>query len=755
MKTFNLHSLGWHSFQQLCLSIVRDRLGQTVEAFLDSKDAGRDGAFSGTWQQHGTESLTGKFVIQCKFTGRQGYNFRASDIDGELKKVRALVEQGACDTYVLITNAGISGAMATKIGQALTNIGVKSSLVLGRDWIEAQIRESSTLRMMVPRVYGLGDLTQIIDERAYEQAAAVLETMRDDLSKVVVTDAYRKAARALSDYGFVLLVGEPASGKTTIASMLAMASADSWQAQVIKADNAKALVDHWNPKERSQFFWIDDAFGVTQYESSLSLDWNHAIAQIKTILARGSKIVMTSRDYIYNRARRDLKTSAFPLLQESQVVIDVQLLSKDERQQILYNHLKLGGQPNAFLRKIKPYLGGVALHARFIPEIARRLSDPFFTRDVHISKWSLDQFVERREDFLVEVCENLDADSKAALALIYMNNGKLVSPISATEAEAEALARLGSSLGGCTSALEALRGSIVSYVLSEGESYWTFRHPTIGDAYSVILRSSPEMMSIYLQGSEIEKLLDQITCGDVGLEGSVVVPKNLYQLVVDRILNFSTSAAYKTSWMSSWGARRRLLVFLTRRCDRDFLSLYITQNPELVPSLSNPGLYLSYSAEASLAIRLHEVGLLPDDVRADFVQVISAYAVDGADAFVLSNPRARAMLTDAELEELRTELVSDLVPKLEQVRTELQTDRRPEDSAEEHMRRFLEVLGEIEVEFPQSKTVQDAVKEQRSKTQEWIVSTPEEEPEGERDLAVSDSDEFPAQSRSIFDDIDR
>jgi ABC-type phosphate/phosphonate transport system ATPase subunit len=41
--------------------------------------------------------------------------------------------------------------------------------------------------------------------------------MREDLSKTVVTGAYRRAAAALNQHGFVLLVGEPAAGKSTIA----------------------------------------------------------------------------------------------------------------------------------------------------------------------------------------------------------------------------------------------------------------------------------------------------------------------------------------------------------------------------------------------------------------------------------------------------------------------------------------------------------------------------------------------------------
>lgn len=37
---YDLHNLGWSSFQQLCLTITREILGQTVESFLDSGDGG-------------------------------------------------------------------------------------------------------------------------------------------------------------------------------------------------------------------------------------------------------------------------------------------------------------------------------------------------------------------------------------------------------------------------------------------------------------------------------------------------------------------------------------------------------------------------------------------------------------------------------------------------------------------------------------------------------------------------------------------
>jgi hypothetical protein len=198
---------------------------------------------------------------------------------------------------------------------------------------------------------------------------------------------------------------------------------------MLKLEEPRLLTERWNPHEPAQFFWLDDAFGVTQYEDFLVHQWNHILPNIRAMLRRGAKIVMTSRNYIYNRARKDLKENAFPLLKESQVVIDVHDLSADERRQILYNHLKLGKQPRSFRTEIKPYLENVSNHPRFIPETARRLADPIFTRGLFIDPYYLGQFVERREQLLQEILQNLDADSKAALAMIYMRNDRLESPI--------------------------------------------------------------------------------------------------------------------------------------------------------------------------------------------------------------------------------------------------------------------------------------------------------------------------------------
>jgi hypothetical protein len=220
--TYELHSLGWKAFQNLCVTIMGEIWGQTVQSFCDSHDGGRDGAFRGTWTSPEGKTYDGTYTAQCKFTSKSSKQLQISDLKDEFEKARRLASNGLADNYILFTNARLTGTAEEAIGTAFKAIpGIKNFLALGVDRISHLIRETPRLRMLVPRVYGLGDLSQILDERAYDQAQEILSSLGDDLSKFVITDSFKKSAKALDVHGFVLLLGEPACGKSTIAAALA------------------------------------------------------------------------------------------------------------------------------------------------------------------------------------------------------------------------------------------------------------------------------------------------------------------------------------------------------------------------------------------------------------------------------------------------------------------------------------------------------------------------------------------------------
>ena len=95
--TFELHTLGWRAFQDLCGAVMRTVWGQSAQVFADSNDAGRDGAFYGIWHKPPGaaapgDAIEGPFVVQCKHTKHAGATLSQSALEDEFAKVQALVD---------------------------------------------------------------------------------------------------------------------------------------------------------------------------------------------------------------------------------------------------------------------------------------------------------------------------------------------------------------------------------------------------------------------------------------------------------------------------------------------------------------------------------------------------------------------------------------------------------------------------------------------------------------------------------------
>jgi energy-coupling factor transporter ATP-binding protein EcfA2 len=743
---YNLHLLGWRDFQNLCHTILREILGQTVERFLDSKDGGRDGGFVGIWKLIGTEDLSGRYVVQCKHTSKANSSLSVNLLKDELKKAKRLVEAGHCDSYILMTNYGISGVVDERIKDELRKIGVKHSRNFGNDWLVQQITESSRLRMLVPRVYGLGDLSQILDERAYEQAKVLLESMHDDMSKVVVTAAYEKAVRATEKHGFVLLVGDPGCGKSTIASLLAMTAGDRWRSSVIKAVNAEEFKAHWNPHDNNQLFWIDDAFGTTQYEPALAQSWNRHFPEAHTAIKRGSKILMTSRNYIYKAARSDLKRSAFPLLEESQVVVNVHELTTSEREQILYNHLKLGHQSKSFKAAVKPYLSEVATRPNFLPETVRRFADPMFTKRLTFDRSAILRFFDNPREWLAEVISTLDPDARAAVALIHGGGGRLPNPIPDSEEVNQSLKRFGSSLGGASKAMRAMHDSLVRLTTTDKGQVWTFQHPSMEDAFTQILGESPDLLDIYLDTASQSDIATRVNCGGANNKNAVQVPPFLYPVVVKRLGRKPAKPAGSRLILEE-----QIEYFLARRTSSDFLRLFCESAGWILESLAHVSA-LFEASQLELAARLNSVGLLPEDLRVALSERLIEAIIDCEDPEVLGRAAVKQILKPEELKSLRERLVKDVMPSLPQK----WNDWRDSISADDEYvaNAFIEYLDALDKELADLAGTSSATRRQREIVDAWLERKEQENEETEAERPYATHLESPDLSRSTFDDLD-
>ncbi len=111
--SYDQHQLGWKAFQDLGCAVLAEELQRPVQTFLHSKDGGRDGAFLGTLAGDGGD--TAKSTLQCKFISKPGASLGLSALKAELPKAEQLAAKGLADDYVILTNAGVSGASDAEI----------------------------------------------------------------------------------------------------------------------------------------------------------------------------------------------------------------------------------------------------------------------------------------------------------------------------------------------------------------------------------------------------------------------------------------------------------------------------------------------------------------------------------------------------------------------------------------------------------------------------------------------------------------
>ena len=653
---YDLHKLGWRAFQDLCAVVLQQVLGQTFHTFADTNDGGRDGAFYGNWSINNGPSAVqpnAKTVAQCKFSIQTSGTLTPSMLEEELPKIEKLKSRGMCDAYIALTNLAVSGKTEEWLVKRLEQMGIFQSLVLDGKWICQQISLRPDLRRYVPRVYGLGDLGQILDDRRLRQARALLTRLEGDLATFVPTEAYKRSLDALTDSGFVLLLGEPACGKSTIAATLSLVALDEWKSAVRRVDSADELIAAWNPNEERQLFWVDDAFGSVRHDTTLTDSWSRRMDQVMTAISQGNRLILTSRDYIYRDAKSHLKEYAYPKFREHKVVIDVSKLDIHEKRRILYNHLKAGDQPAEILNRWKPYLQDLAAVDRFQPEVARRLSLQAFTPTTLYGSDVLKSYIEHPVQFLADVLLQLEPPARAALACVYISGDELRAPVHFTEALLDAITRLGASPRETAHAFSSMKGTFLQESTdSRGDPVWRFRHPTIREGFAAVIAKDINAVTILLDGFSDDELLREVDCGGPITAGTLVrVPTILYGRIAHRIRvppNTLLSHPFPN--------------FMLHRTSAEFLRIWSDQHRHSLDKLLEFGTYISAFWGPEVLGRLHKVGALPNDVRKQAVDRLIPLALE-LDGGWLEEPTC-FLFTRSERENLLSRIRNEIIPNL-------------------------------------------------------------------------------------------
>jgi hypothetical protein len=659
---FALHTLGWKAFQDLCAQICAETLGRTISIYREAQDGGQDAVFLLP-----ADIAYQEATIQCKFSGKSDLRLKLSDITSELSSVKELVDQGLAHTYYFLTSMGVDAPIAAEIRAKLRELGVQEPHVEGREWITAQIKLSSRLRALVPRVYGLGDLSSIVDERSAAQTRALLDHLLPGLRVYVPTSAHRTAVRTLAEHKLVLLIGPPATGKSMLAAILATMAIDIKGLECFKHEGPLNLLQNWNPHEPQRLFWVDDAFGPNQLRHDYVDAWIEFMPKIKAALENGNHFILTSRTHIWNEAALKLGTRNHPLLETKKAVVNVGNLAPEERQQILYNHLKEGKQNSKWKKLIKPHLLELSDNRYLLPEIARRLGDPVFTKGITQLPDNLISFVNEPQEYLKNTIFELTLPQQAAMTLVFLTRSKLPEYELAGEDCKLVSDRYGTTVAAIAQSLQQLDQSFVIKREENGQNVWSFFHPTFADAISSILSARPDLADLYLGGAKIETLLSEAICeGAETVKDAVVIPASCFDSLVMRLQEVPDEKYLN----------ERLFLFLNSRATNEVFRALLSRKPDLITRNGYPSHWarIAYNAEIRFHAKVYSMGLLDEDIRRSTCEMLADAATYHLDISFLSKEEILAMFKPHELIRLAVRLVAMLQDKIPEKISEIAGD---------------------------------------------------------------------------------
>lgn len=748
-----LHTIGWRAFQDLCSQVCEVVLGRPVEIFREAQDGGQDAVF--LIPSPNDEQPIG--TIQCKHTSDAGKALKVSDLSAEIGKVEELVKGGQADTYAFMTNMSVDAPVAAAMRTKLRELGVRKPHILGRQYIVRVIRTSPRLRALVPQVYGLGDLTSIVDERLSEQSRALLDSWIPKLRTYVPTQAHRDAVNAISDHGVVLLLGNPSSGKSAIGAIVSTIASENPDNTVLALTSPRDFEAGWNPNDPGRFFWIDDAFGSNVVRDDYVQDWASAFSKLRAAIRHGNRFLLTSRKHIYEAARRRLGQRNLAQFADGSAVVDVGELTFEEKAQILYNHINFGEQSQSWRSSVKPHLAAVAAVDDFLPGIAERLGDPNFTKGLAPRESSLVRFMEEPTEHLIDTVSALDEQLQAALYLVYVHQAGF-DPNDHDAAAAQAVADLtGFTLTKIQDCFVELKGSF----LKLSGAKWTFAHPTISDALTEILRQKPHMMAALIRGAPIDTILGSFTCeGSTLIRDALVIPSTLDEPLVARLSR--TPDERHRNWL--------LFHFLSYRASDAVFTKVIGQFPELLQRLCWQTDPLANNPRIQTYARAHQFGLLPDGLRREAASNLETDALSDLDLSFFADQQMLALISPLDLVGLGIALRTIVLPALEEKIDEIASDADLDEESDSHFKKLLgalECIEEMGVALDDdAENLIDGARDQVKRAIEGL-----EERKRERDEETEDETDWThivtqkkeeqsrpesvASKRSVFDDVDK
>lgn len=444
----NLDKLTWQEFERLITFYLKEKVGQGLSVFGGSKDQGRDATFHGVANEYPSKSRPwkGDWIFQIKHrtsrtkTPDEIEKALLNSLAAELEKIFKK-HAFKCDNYVYVTNLNVSNSFrsdalsvlksffAAKLpSKKLPNLGV----IEYKD-LEPYIAENAFIRRAFPPLLNFADLESALLTKEDTKNKGYLKTARANVNTFVSTEHYLTAVNLVDKLHFVMLVGDPASGKTTIVETLALAFLEegTFKPYFIRKPDEFFVIDSFLSPSEKALFICDDIFGQHELDAEKLADWSDYFKSVVGLLDGNRRFVFTTRKYIYKEFERKSGLRAFfpDESDPSRFVIKLIDLKRDEREEILEKHLAESNLPiqivNAALRSKNEILDS----KDFSPEVIRSLVALLKSKDLSQVPETISTHIKYPNRYLFDLFDGIAQDKRLLLLSVAIAQNKIITNV--------------------------------------------------------------------------------------------------------------------------------------------------------------------------------------------------------------------------------------------------------------------------------------------------------------------------------------
>jgi hypothetical protein len=313
--------------------LVADLLGKELSRRFETFPRGRDGGVDLR-----ANTGHGYHLVQCKHYVHSGF----SRLQTAARAEHAILAASARPKrYSFVTSRRLTKANKERLVAALRPYVRDERDVIGGEDLEGMLRRHPEVERAHVKLWlrSLAPLDHIINADVRARSQALVADIIAALPRYVQTRSFADARKLLSEHNVVIIAGPPGVGKTTLARLLLLDSAHAgYSPYAVQSD----INDAWRIErsEEAQVFFFDDFLGRTALFDVVQEDPRDLATFIRKVRrSKTTRLVLATREYILQQARRDVEDLRWQELDAKRYALTLDRYSRFDRARIFYNHI--------------------------------------------------------------------------------------------------------------------------------------------------------------------------------------------------------------------------------------------------------------------------------------------------------------------------------------------------------------------------------------------------------------------------------